>query len=52
MENPDRWGKAEEIIHSTYAEWYTQKTSGMVGLSLPRSIADALRAEGLLNEGD
>jgi hypothetical protein len=52
MENPGGWGKAEEIIHSTYADWYTQKTSGLGGLSLPRSIADALREAGLLVEGD
>lgn len=52
MENPNGWGKAEKIIHLAYAEWYTAKASGVVGLSLPRSIADALRAEGLLNEGD
>lgn len=50
MENPASWGKAEQIIDKEYREWYDLRAGGMVGLSLARRVADALRAEGLLAE--
>jgi hypothetical protein len=48
MENPASWGKAEQVIDKEYREWYDLRAGGMVGLSLARRVADALRAEGLL----
>jgi hypothetical protein len=48
MENPASWGKAEQIIDKEYHDWWDLRVDGMVGLSLAKRVADALRAEGLL----
>jgi hypothetical protein len=50
MENPATWGRAEGIISRAYAEWSESRNKGIIGLSLARQIADALRDAGLLIE--
>jgi hypothetical protein len=50
MENPATWGKAERTIAAAKERWAAARNEGIVGLSLARTIADALRAEGLLVE--
>jgi hypothetical protein len=52
MENPATWGDAENVIHNAITKHHYAMTvePGLCGLSLPRQIADALRAAGLLKE--
>lgn len=50
MENPATWGRAERVVSDAWTNWYDAHAKGVVGLSLPRTITDALRAEGLLKE--
>lgn len=53
MENPATWGQAEQIIDHQLTETWDMITHGLVGLSTPRRIADALReAHLLIPEGD
>jgi hypothetical protein len=51
MENPATWGEAEQIVCNAYISWHAANEEGHVGLSLPRTITDALREAGLLKEG-
>ena len=55
MENPASWGKAEKIIAEVHRAWldnlHRPADERVIGLSLYRQIADALREAGLLNEG-
>jgi hypothetical protein len=50
MENPATWGEVERVIHEVLAEDYRIRAGRgiVVGLSLERRIADALRDAGLL----
>lgn len=52
MENPATWGPAEKVIRQALDEDHQARLSPepVIGLSLPRLIADALRKEGLLDE--
>lgn len=54
MENPATWSEAEEIVHDVYMEWAENRNlpagERKIGLSLERSITDALRSAGLLKE--
>lgn len=52
MENPATWGRAEQVISQAYQDWWKGRAEGRTGLSLPRRIADALRAAGLLRDED
>lgn len=56
MENPATWGKAEQIIHKILLDNFERNLArpleAMCGLSVERRIADALRDEGLLIDGD
>ena len=45
-ENPATWGQAEKIIDAAYHNWWVGQDQLLCGLSLPRQIADALRAAG------
>ena len=48
MENPATWGEAEKVIRQAYDAHSEDRAKGVVGLSLVRRIADALREAGLL----
>ncbi len=48
MENPATWGRAEQIIRDEMQEWENATANGFIGQSLCFSIAQALRAAGLL----
>ena len=50
VENPATWGKAENIVHDTYQEWWASRQAGNIGPSLARQVINALREAGLLNE--
>ena len=51
MENPATWGEAERIVNDAWTRWHDDVTGKMViGLSLARTITDALRKAGLLRE--
>jgi hypothetical protein len=51
MENPTTWTEAEQIVSDALIE--AENTPPHIcGLSLPRQITDALRAAGLLREGE
>ena len=54
MENPATWGPAERIIQETYLAWLENlrlpANERVIGLSLYRQVADALRTAGLLKE--
>lgn len=52
MENPATWNDAEKTIDRVLDQHYRNLHSDdpYVGWSLPKQIAEALRAEGLLNE--
>jgi hypothetical protein len=50
MENPMTWGPVENIIHKAFIEW--EQTATRPGPSLEMTIANALRAEGLIKEDD
>ena len=49
MENPATWGPVEHAINEAIAE-HRARDKEVIGLSLVRTIADALRAKGLLVE--
>lgn len=51
MENPATWGEPERVIHDVHEQWHRGRDEGVVGWSLAKSVADALRKAGLLNEG-
>jgi len=50
MENPDTWGKAENIIHETIIRYdvFMEREEAYCGWSLEREITEALREAGLL----
>lgn len=48
MENPETWTDAEKVIHKALNAADQARMQGVVGLSRPRQIADALREAGLL----
>ena len=50
MENPSTWGDAENVIHNAMVKFHYAKRADGTGDSLPKEIADALRAAGLLKE--
>ena len=50
MENPATWSRTERIINDTFFEWQIAQAEGRFGQSLAKTIAEALREEGLLNE--
>lgn len=50
MENPLTWGDAEKIVNKAYRTWYDNHAGKIIGLSLARTITDALREAGLLAE--
>jgi hypothetical protein len=52
MENPATWKRAEVIICDTLAQCTQDAAAGVIGLSRPRMIADALREAGLLDDAD
>lgn len=52
MENPATWGKAEHVISDAYGEYHIAQNRGVIGASLVRCIADALRKHGLLIENE
>lgn len=54
MENPATWGPAEHVIDDVLRDDRENKAMAepRIGASLPRRIADALRAEGLLVDGE
>ena len=56
MENPATWGEAEKVIQRVHQDWLENlhKPAGerVIGLSLYRQVADALREAGLLEDGD
>lgn len=50
MENPATWTKTEKIVQKAYTDWAEARAKGVIGLSLTRTVTDALRKEGLLKE--
>jgi hypothetical protein len=50
MENILMWGKAEKVIARALEEAEHARGQLVAGWSVPTRIAEALRAEGLLNE--
>lgn len=54
MENPGTWKKAEKIISDILDEFERNhnQPDPIVGWSLPKRIAEALRDEGILREGE
>jgi hypothetical protein len=50
MENPMTWGEPEKVIQDAYRQWSEARDKGVVGLSLAKTISNALRNAGLLNE--
>jgi hypothetical protein len=54
MENPATWGEAEKIVNRALDEFYENihkpVDERVIGLSLARSITDALREAGLLTQ--
>ena len=50
MENPATWGDAENIINNAIVQHHYATQNGTTGLSLPRTITDALRNAGLLRD--
>jgi hypothetical protein len=50
MENPATWGPAEHVVMEAYEQWLENHENMVCGLSLMRTITDALRREGLLVE--
>lgn len=51
MENPASWGKTERVISEAIQEHAKDMAEHRMGLSLERTISDALRQAGLLKEG-
>lgn len=52
MENPRTWKKTEKVVAEAIAKYRKQLLNKIVGLSEVRTITDALRREGLLNEDE
>jgi len=52
MENPNTWKQAEKVILEELSHEQEDFMKGVCGLSLPKRIANRLRAEGLLKEGE
>jgi hypothetical protein len=52
MEDPGTWGKAEITVRRAITDWreWQAQDRGVTGLSVTRTITDALRREGLLKE--
>ena len=48
MENPDTWDEAEKIISQALRDADKAHFQGVIGLSTPRQITDALREADLL----
>jgi hypothetical protein len=48
MENPASWGDLENTINDAIEQWEEHRDKP--GASLPMTIANALRAEGLVSE--
>jgi hypothetical protein len=43
MENPATWGDLEHTIHDAIQQHHEAQAKGVIGLSLVRTIADAVR---------
>jgi hypothetical protein len=52
VENPATWKQADKIVYQAMSGWYAAKEAGVVGLSITRSVTDALRKAGYLNDSD
>lgn len=52
VENPATWNEAEKIIEEVLCKHYEnmQHPDPLIGFSLPKQIAEALRDAGLLND--
>src|SRR5271156_3298942 len=50
MENPATWGPAEKVVDRACARWWQAQMETVVGLSLSRTITDALREADLLSD--
>ena len=50
MENPATWGAAENTIDKALKQAERDRRLGIIGWSLPKQIAEALREAGLLRE--
>ena len=50
MENPAGWTEVERTIDAALTQYEKDNDIGVYGLSLVRTISDALRAKNLLNE--
>ena len=50
MENPATWGLAERTVQDALRAHRDACDEGVIGLSLTRTITDALRRKGLLKE--
>ena len=49
MENPATWGAAEHVVSSAINEHSKATAEMVIGLSLARTICDALRQAGLID---
>lgn len=52
MENPSCWKRAEKVISDAHKEWRKGRDRGVIGLSLPASIAARLREAGIISDAD
>jgi hypothetical protein len=51
-ENPNTWKKAEKVIQEELQIHKNEEKLKIYGLSLPKQIANRLRLEGLMKEGE
>ncbi len=51
-ESPASWKKAEFVIENAIRSHYDALENGIIGWSLTKSIAEALRGAGLLRDED
>lgn len=49
-ENPASWGEAEHVIRDAIDRHHENMAQGIIGVSIVRTITDALREAGLLTE--
>ena len=50
MENPSCWKRAEKVISDAHKEWHKARERGVIGLSLPGTIATRLREAGIISD--
>lgn len=51
MENPATWSPATKVIAEAIEKHAKDEARGVIGLSLPQTIFNALNAKGLLGNG-